>query len=246
MSREKLAYAQEYCHKRAGLALHGVLWPNCRVGVAVSGGVDSFTLLKVMLLRQKILPFSMEILALHLNPGFEPENHAALAPWLAEAGVVGHIETTDYGPRAHSPENRKNSPCFYCARLRRKRLFDLCAQYKLTHLAFGHNGEDLQTTFMLNLLRNAKVQGLRVSESFFNGSLRVIRPLLFVEKKHIRQAARQWNLPVWQNACPSAGQTARSEMERTIAKICADLPNARKSLLAGLSRWELEKKEKSH
>jgi len=242
----KYSYAQQVCVKRSGLAMQrtGAIWPHCRIGIAVSGGVDSFVLLKTMRIRQGILPFPAELMAIHLNPGFDGANHAGLLEWLGGEGIAGHIEVTDFGLRAHSPENRKNSSCFYCAWLRRKRLFDLCRQYSLTHLALGHNAEDLQTTFLLNLLRNARVQGMSINESFFGGNLRLIRPLLLVEKKYIRQAARQWNLPIWQNACPSAGKTARSGMVATMNKICGDLPSARRSLCAGLCRWQLGLEEK--
>lgn len=235
----RYTYAQQVCIKKAGLALHGALWPGCRIGVAISGGVDSFTLLQTLLIRKAILPFATDILAIHINPGFCGDDHGSLAPWLARAGAAAHIETADFGPRAHSPENRKNSPCFYCAWLRRKRFFELCRQYRLTHLALGHNAEDLEATFFMNLLRNARVMGMGLNESFFQGRLRLVRPLLLVEKKYIRQAARQWHLPVWQNACPSAGKTARGQMEEAIARLCDAVPGARRSLLAGLCRWQL-------
>lgn len=235
------SYAQQYCIKKAGLAMQatGALWPRCRIGLAVSGGVDSFVMLKVMKLRMSIIPFPIEIMALHINPGFNPQDHAGLAQWLGENGIAAHIEIQDYGPRAHSPENRKNSPCFYCAWLRRKRLFDLCHQYRLTHLAFGHNADDLAATFLLNLLCNARVSGMNIRESFFSGKLQVIRPLLLIEKKYIRQAARQWQLPVWENSCPSSGHTNRAHMESLIASIAGTLPGSRRSLINGLTRWQL-------
>ena len=85
MSREKRSFAQEVCVKSAGKAMQktGMLWPGCRVGVAVSGGVDSFVLLKTLKIRQGIVPFRFELMAVHLNPGFDPHSHAALLPWLA-------------------------------------------------------------------------------------------------------------------------------------------------------------------
>lgn len=238
----KRTFAQQTCIKKAGLLLQrtGALWPGCRIGVAVSGGSDSLVLLKTLKIRQAILPFSTELLAIHLNPGFERQDHAHLAAWLAKEGIAAHIEITDFGPRAHSSENRKNSACFYCAWLRRKRLFELAATYRLTHLAFGHNADDLVATFLLNLLRNARVQGLGANEAFFEGRLRVIRPLLLVEKKQILQAARQWHLPVWKNACPSSGHTARSQIDEVIGAISKFLPEARRSLLNGLGRWQLD------
>ena len=243
MAREKRSYAQEVCVKAVGLAMQktGMLRPGCRIGVAVSGGVDSFVLLKTLRLRQAIVPFRFEIMALHCNPGFEPEAHAALVPWLAAQGIAAHVEVTDHGPEAHSERNRKRSACFRCAWLRRKRLFDLCRQYRLSHLAIGHTADDLVTTFFLNLCRNGRVDGLAMREAFFGGDLTVIRPLLLVEKKYVKAAARQWGLPVWANACPSAGHTARSHMDETLAQLTAAIPDARRSILRGLTRWQLER-----
>ncbi len=242
MSRRRLSYAQTLCLRNSGMAIQraGMLVPGARVGVAVSGGVDSLVLLKVLKLRQAILPFPFEILAIHLNPGFESKNHLGLLPWLAGEGIAAHLELTDHGLEAHSEKNKRNSACFRCAWLRRKRLFDLCRSYKLSHLALGHNLEDLASTFFLNLCRNGRVEGMKPCESFFQGRLTMIRPLLFVEKKFIRSAARQWNLPVWANACPSSGKTARSEMEAQIKALEGAIKDSRRSILNALSRWQLE------
>lgn len=101
MSKEKLSYAQQVCVKSAGKAMQrtGMVGPGAKVGVAVSGGVDSWVLLEVLRRRQRIVPFRFDIMAIHLNPGFDAENHAPLVEYLAKHGVAGHIEVTDHGPR---------------------------------------------------------------------------------------------------------------------------------------------------
>ncbi|MBR4741461.1 MAG: tRNA 2-thiocytidine biosynthesis protein TtcA [Desulfovibrio sp.] len=238
---KKYTYAQTVCIRMAGKCMQktGQLWPQCRVGVAISGGVDSAVLLKVLLERQKILPFSFEIMALHLNPGFDVHVHQQLWPWLEELGVAVHLELCDFGVLAHSAENKKKSPCFRCAWLRRKRLFALCAQYGLTHLAFGHTLEDLTTSFFMNLARNGRVEGMHMREPFFSGKLQVIRPLLLVEKKYIQAAARQWKLPVFANVCPSAGNTERSAMEKRL-QISFGSENMLRSIKNAVARFELE------
>ncbi|AAS97711.1 tRNA lysidine(34) synthetase [Nitratidesulfovibrio vulgaris] len=242
MAREKYTYAQQVCIKSAGKTMQhtGMLYPGARIGVAVSGGMDSWVLLQVLRIRQRIVPFPFEIMALHVNPGFDPENHAPLLPWLERNGVAAHIEVTDHGPRAHSPENRRNSACFYCAWLRRKRLFELCAQYRLSHLAFGHNADDLVGTFLMNLYQNGRVDGMSMKEAFFGGRLQVIRPLLMVEKSDIARAVRQWGLPVWSNPCPSAGATRRSEVMDDFQRLCRENKGMKRNVFNGLCRWQMD------
>lgn len=241
--REKRTFSQETCVRSVGKAMQltGMLYPGCRIGVAVSGGVDSFVMLKCLKIRQGIVPFPFDILAIHLNPGFDPRNHEVLVDWLAENGVPGHVEITDHGLQGHSEANLRRSACFRCAWLRRKRLFELCREYRLSHLAIGHNAEDLVTTFFMNLTRGGRVDGMSMNEPFFGGGLRVIRPLMLVEKRHIRSAARRWELPIWSNPCPSAGKTARSDMEGTLEAIYNVSPNARRCVFNALTRWQLDR-----
>lgn len=218
-----------------------MLHPGARVGVAVSGGMDSWALIQVLQIRRRIVPFPFSIMALHVNPGFDPQSHAPMLEWLRENGVASHVETTDHGPRAHSPENKKRSACFYCAMLRRKRLFELCRQYRLTHLAFGHNADDLAGTFMMNLLQTGRVEGMSMKEPFFNGQLMVIRPLMLVEKKLIAKAVKQWELPVWSNPCPSAGNTMRSNVMDDINTLCEGSKARKRNIFNALCRWQLER-----
>jgi len=241
MGREKLGYARRLCVKAAGKAMQQarMCHPGARIGVALSGGVDSFVLLKVLSLRRRIVPFRFDIMALHLNPGFDPHNHKALFPWLEKNGIAAHVECTDHGPHAHSDDNLRRSPCFRCAWLRRKRLFELCARYSLTHLALGHNADDLESTFFMNLFQNGRVDGLSMREAFFGGKLTLIRPLLLVRKKDIIRAARQWDLPVWSNPCPSAGRTRRDDMREALEQVYAVDPGARSRVMGGLTRWQL-------
>lgn len=242
MSRLSFTYAQERCVRLAGKLMQqtAMIGPGARIGVAVSGGMDSWALIQTLRIRQRIVPFPFEVMALHLNPGFDPGSHAPLIDWLRDNGVASHVETTDHGLRAHSPENRKRSACFYCAMLRRKRLFELCRAYGLTHLAFGHNADDLVSTFFMNLFQTGRAEGMSIREPFFNGALSVIRPLMLVEKKLIAKAVEQWGLPVWSNPCPSAGNTQRSRVMEDLAVLCKGHKGRRQNIFNALCRKQLE------
>lgn len=240
---KKLHYSQEQCLRTAGKLIQdtGMIRPHARIGIAVSGGVDSFVLLKVMQLRQRIMPFPFEIVALHLNAGFDPACHAPLSAWLEKENIPYHIEVTDHGILAHSEENRTKSPCFYCAFLRRKRLFELCGELNLSHLAFGHNADDVVSTFLLNLVQTGRIDGMSMCEPFFGGRLQVIRPLAMVEKQHILKAAKLWELPIFSNPCPSAGSTKRTDLLERLDTLCEGSQNGRRNVYQGIVRWQLQK-----
>ncbi|MHC1701266.1 MAG: ATP-binding protein [Humidesulfovibrio sp.] len=239
----KLTYAQKKCVGSVGMLMQktAMAGPGARIGVAVSGGVDSFALIKTLTIRKAIVPFSLELMVLHVNPGFEPDSHRPLAQWVQAEGLAAHIETSDFGPRAHSSENRKNSPCFFCSMLRRKRLFDLCRDYSLTHLAFGHNADDLAVTFFMNVVQNGRVDGLSASEDFFGGRLKVVRPALFLEKSFMKTAARQWGLPVWKNNCPSSGNTRRTEIHDWLKLQTGQDKRIGQNVLNALRRYQLDR-----
>lgn len=242
-----MTYTQKACLSKAGKMMYrtAMLHPGARVGIAVSGGVDSFLLLQIMLLHRIRLPFSVQLMAIHINPGFDSKNHLPLRKWLRENGVAGHLELCDMGPRAHSQENRKRSPCFFCSWRRRKRLFKLVKHYNLTHIALGHNADDLVQNFFLNLAYSGRVEGMFGKESFFGGEFQLIRPLLLLQKKQIRKAVREWELPIWENPCPSKDSTKRSEVSRWLEELSGGDRRIRKNIYSALTRWQMEQDQGS-
>lgn len=240
---EKLSFVQKTCVTSAGKLMQeaGMLFPGARVGVAVSGGSDSFTLLKVLMLRQRILPFPIELMVLHINPGFDPTNHAPLVDFVREHGLAAHIEVGDHGPRAHSLENRKNSACFFCCRHRRLALFRLVTEYKLTHIAFGHNSDDLAVTFFLNLFQTGRVDGMSMRESYFGGEFELIRPFLWLDKESIAKAGKKWGLPIWENPCPTAKTSRRAQLHKWLIEGPGKDKRTRQNIYNGLRRWELDR-----
>ncbi len=237
---KKLSYTQKSCVAKAGKLMFDtqMLRPGARVGVAVSGGLDSWVLLLVLLIQRRKLPFDLELMVLHINPGFDLTNHAPLVDWLEHYGIPAHIGISDMGPRAHTSENRRNSPCFFCSWLRRKRLFELMDRYRLTHLAMGHTADDLVQTFFMNVCYAGRVEGMFPKETFFGGDFELIRPLLWVDKRLITKAAREWGLPVWANPCPSAADSKRSDVDDWLETLWTGNKAVRKNVFSALMRWQ--------
>jgi tRNA 2-thiocytidine biosynthesis protein TtcA len=206
--------------KLMGRAIHGydLIADGDRILVGVSGGKDSLSLLHLLLARLPRIPIAYEILAVHLDLGFETPTASIMEDHFKTLGCGQVIEKTDIGPRALSPENRE-SPCFLCAWLRRKRLFELARIHHCNKIALGHHQDDLMETLFLNIFYSGEISAMLPRQEFFGGEIVVIRPLALVEEERIRRFARTMNLPVIPGACPFSSQSKRLEIKKILNEL---------------------------
>jgi len=200
-----------------GKAVHDwdMIVENDRILVGVSGGRDSQTLLNVLLSLQKKSPVKFDILPVHIDAGFKGSSAKELEYYVHDIYGEIKVEFRDYGIFAHSDDNREN-PCFLCSRLRRKRLFEIAKENGCRKIALGHNKDDLIETLFINILYAGKIATMKPRQSFFNGSLDIIRPLAYVEKKDVILFCRLFDIPEFKNTCPSAEKTERTEIRNLL------------------------------
>jgi tRNA 2-thiocytidine biosynthesis protein TtcA len=180
-----------------------------KILVAVSGGMDSMALWHTLAEKQKRAPVKFSLIAVHIDAGFGDNTGKGLTDWAKEHDLILRVEKTDYGVAAHSEENTEN-PCFLCARLRRKRIFQLSKEFECTAIAFGHNKDDLIETFFMNMCFIGETSTMLPSQKFFGGEVEVIRPLALTEKRKIIQYIEDNEIPVYKNLCPSSSNSKRS------------------------------------
>lgn len=208
-----MAYIDQEVRKLVGKAVHhyGLIDDGDRIAVAVSGGKDSLLLLWILRERLRRVPIRYELVAVHVDLGFEPSTAAPLEDFFRKEGFDYRILRTDYGVQAHRPENREN-PCFLCARRRRAALFREARALGCSKVAFAHNQDDFIETFFINILYGAQTAGIVPRQNFFGGSLVVIRPLALVDSHKVKRMVQRLGLPLVENPCPSAGRNARTEI----------------------------------
>ncbi|MBC2710679.1 MAG: tRNA 2-thiocytidine(32) synthetase TtcA [Desulfosarcina sp.] len=183
-----------------------------RIAVGLSGGKDSLTLLWALAERRKRVPVHYDLCPIYVDPGFDGGRGEALADTCRDLGFFLTVDRTDHGIVAHSAANREN-PCFLCARLRRKRLFEIADALGCAKLALGHNKDDIIETLFINICYAGEISTMVPQQEFFNGRFTIIRPLAMVEEKNIRRFAKARQFPEYNNPCPSAGITKRSEIK---------------------------------
>jgi len=201
-------------NRAVGKALHhyNMISDGDRIAVGLSGGKDSLSLMRILRDRQAYVPVKYELFGIHIDPGFSESFGASLEKYCGDKKDYLRVEYTDCGIIGHSPRNREN-PCFLCSRLRRKRLFEISAELGCNKLALGHNKDDIIETLFLNICYAGEISTMVPSQSFFNGKLRVIRPLAFVDEETIRRFAAENKFPEFVNPCPTAKVSQRQEIK---------------------------------
>jgi tRNA 2-thiocytidine biosynthesis protein TtcA len=200
-----------------GKAIHewGMIQEKDRILVGVSGGRDSQVLINLLFALKKKAPVNFDLMPVYIDAGFENSFATALDAYIQAAYGALQVEYTNYGTLAHSAENTEN-PCFLCARLRRKRLFEIARDQGYQKIALGHNKDDIIETLFINMFYAGKMGTMEPRQSFFGRTLDVIRPLAYVEKQDITRYGRLLDLPEFENTCPSAHKTKRSEIRHML------------------------------
>jgi len=188
-----------------------------RIAVGVSGGKDSLTLLHLLYTRKRRVPIEYGLVAIHIDLGFDGTGET-LGPYFRQQGIRYHIEKTRIGPIAHSKINREN-PCFLCARLRRKRLFELANAMGCAKIALAHHRDDIIETLLINMFYSGEIGTMVPHQRLFNGKLSIIRPLALTDEDAIRRYARARGFPVIESGCPTGKESERNRIKAILVEL---------------------------
>lgn len=213
-----------YISKRVGRAImdYKMLKDGDKICVAVSGGKDSLTLLKVLLERRKFVPIRYDLLAVHIDMGYPCQHPKILAEYFEKIGVDYHIEKIDI----LKGKSRKDISCFWCSWNRRKALFQAADRFGCTKVALGHHHDDIVETILLNLFFHGEISAMSPKQELFDGKIVMIRPLCYCEEKLIVKFAKSAGFPHHKCACPNASTSRRAKVTEILSdleKICPEV-----------------------
>lgn len=228
-------------NRRIGRAMHNyrMLADSDRVLVAVSGGVDSLVLAWILNHWRHKAPISYEVLAVYIDNGFDGRTTDNVQQQLQKIAVPYLIEKTDFWERAVAAEKGK-STCYHCARLRRNYLFSLAEQQGYNKMALGHHKDDILETFFMNLLYAGNLSTMVPRQKLFGGSMDIIRPMAYLEKKDILEIASAAEILPVKNPCPQDKNSKRQEARKIVATLSAMDPKIKSNIFAALANIRKE------
>ena len=165
-----------------------MLRPGDKVAVGVSGGKDSLSLLHAMVAYRKRAPFPYELIAVTLEQGKFKLPILALEDKIRGLGVEW-ILREDQATLRLIAEGIPHG-CDVCSRHRRRNLYQMASEFGCTVLALGHTADDCSESLLRNILFNGRIASLPPVAESRKGSLRLIRPFVYVTEDLSTEYAR--------------------------------------------------------
>lgn len=210
-----------------------------RVAVGLSGGKDSSTLLYLLTLLQKQLPFRFEIVPISLTLGFDGMDLSPMQKFVNDLGHELHIKETNISQVVFDIRQEKN-PCSLCANLRRGILYDYAKALGCNKVAYGHHLDDGIETFFMNLLFGGKLGVFQPVSYMSRLDISLIRPMIAIEENSIIQFVKAKEIPIIHNPCPADKHTKREEMKELINHLSVKYPNIRQNFFNAVTNVKEE------
>jgi tRNA 2-thiocytidine biosynthesis protein TtcA len=181
-----------------------------RIAVAVSGGKDSLSLLRLLDIYLKISPIKYSLCAIHVQGdarGPECPIHSPLVNWLEASGYAYAVEPMIIPETENLPMG-----CRRCTWNRRRTLFEMAHRLGCKVVAMGHHADDLAQTTLLNLIFSGSLETMAPKSDYFDGVFHLIRPLCYLPEKKIRRFARICDFPQPPPTCPRSDDSRRQRV----------------------------------
>jgi cytoplasmic tRNA 2-thiolation protein 1 len=229
---------------RRTISKHSMLRRGERVGVAVSGGKDSLSLLKVLheLNGARGSEGMYELVALTVDEGVKGYRDEAIEHVRALCGALGvELVLVSYSElfgfsldqALDWKDERELSSCSMCGVFRRRAIDEAASKAKVDVVATAHNLDDYVQTFLMNLL-HGDVERLGWLDPSTQGEgfpVRRVKPFTEVYEEEVALYAYLSKIPFQSVSCPYMHEGLRSEVRDYLNELEGKHPGMKNVLM---------------
>src|SRR3990167_2410844 len=198
---------------------------NDRVMVCLSCGKDSYTMLSILNLIRLEWRNSFEIFAFTLDQSQPGWDDSHMRNWLESKKIPYEIETRDTYSVVKRVIPEGKTYCSLCSRLRRGNIYRYAEENGFNKVALGHHRDDVIQTLLMSILYGGQIRAMPPKLLTDNKKLIVIRPLVYVQEKDIKNYAMQVNFPIIPcNLCGSQENLMRQRVKHLIGELSHENP----------------------
>lgn len=221
---------------------YDMIKPGDRIGVGVSGGKDSLTLLLALAKLREFYPtpFTVEAFTLDMGhvDGGAGMDFSPVAAFCKELDVPYTILPSEIHHIIFDIRKEQN-PCSLCAKMRRGALHSAYQEHGISKIALGHHYDDAVETFFLSLFYEGRISCFQPVTYLDRTDITQIRPLLYCGENMIKGLAAKLDLPVVHNPCPANGNTKRQEVKELIYDLEGKYPGLKHRIFGSMQRLPL-------
>jgi len=242
---------------RRTISRYGMVHHGEKVGIAVSGGKDSLSLLLVM--DELRSHNGWKLVALSVDEGVRGYRDEAIAHAKSEAEELGveHVVLSYkdlYGfslDQALGWDGREASSCSFCGVFRRRAIDEAAAKAGVAVVATAHNLDDYVQTFMMNLLHGdvSRMGWLDPSYTDNEFPVRRVKPFMEIYEEEVALFAFAREIPFQTVSCPYMHEGLRSEVRDYLNEMEVKHPGMKnvlfRSALDVISNYKPREEKKS-
>lgn len=240
MPRESAVEKKLLHYTGKAIADFNMIQTGDRVMICLSGGKDSFTLVRLLRLLQQRSHRKFEIFAFTLDQAQPGWDDTGLRQWLTDYEIPFTVlkEDTYSIVKAKIPEG--NTYCSLCSRLRRGIIYRYAEQHGFNKIALGHHRDDLIRTLLMSILYNGQIRSM--PPKLLSDSKRhiVIRPLAYCQEQDIIAYAKEQAYPIIPcTLCGSQDNLIRQRVKDLINDLAKENPKIPSNMLHALTSVRL-------
>jgi tRNA 2-thiocytidine biosynthesis protein TtcA len=217
------------------IADYNMIQTGDKVLVCLSGGKDSFTLLKILHLLQKRTNNKFTIFSFTLDQVQPGWSDLKLREWLKESKIPFVVDKQNTFSIVKEKIPPGKNYCSLCSRLRRGAIYSYAKREGFTKIALGHHRDDLIESLLMSILYSGEIRSLPPKLITDDKKHIVIRPLVYCQEKDIIQYAREQKFPVIPcGICGNQKDSMRAEIKELIKQLAAKNPKVPSNALHAL------------
>lgn len=206
-----------------------------RIMVCLSGGKDSYTMLRILQLLQQRAKAKFEIFAFTLDQAQPGWDDSGLRSWLDKFKIpfeVLHRDTYSI-VKEKIPENQ--TYCSLCSRLRRGIIYRYAEEKGFNKIALGHHRDDLIRTLLMSIFYNGQIRSMPPKLLSDNKKHIIIRPLSYCQEADIAAFAKAMEFPIIPcTLCGSQENLMRKKIKILVDQLAAENPKVPSNMLRAL------------
>lgn len=206
-----------------------------RVLVCLSGGKDSFTLLRILHLLQLRTNNKFSIFAFTLNQMQPGWSDIKLRDWLEKSQIPFAIVQQDIFSIVKQKIPSGQNYCSFCSRLRRGVIYSYAKQEGFTKIALGHHRDDLVESLLMSILYSGEIRSQPPKLITNDRKHIVIRPLAYCQEQDIARYAAEQNFPIIPcGECGNQVNSMRAHVKKLLKQLALENPKVPSNALHAL------------